>query len=79
MEVIAGHFSYLEFITSSEIRYPQARELTCQARTAVTKVRENQLESGTANVTEGPDELLNLSDGFSFSEVHILPSALPLL
>lgn len=77
MEVIAGHFSYLEFITSSEIAFSQAQELTRQARTAVKKAREYQLESGTANIPAAPDELLHLSDVFSLGEVHILSSSFP--
>ena len=41
MDMVAGHFAHLEFLTSAEFTYPFAREVAAVARATVKKEREN--------------------------------------
>jgi hypothetical protein len=40
MDVVVGHFGYLEFASSSELVFPFAREITSYARDVVKKAKE---------------------------------------
>lgn len=40
MDVVVGHFGYLEFASSSELVFPFAREITSYARELVKRARE---------------------------------------
>lgn len=46
LDIAAGHFAHLEFITQSELAFPFAREVAATARATVKRARERQVIDG---------------------------------
>ncbi len=41
LDMVAGHFAHMEFVTSSELAFPFTREVAILARSTVKKAKEN--------------------------------------
>lgn len=67
MDMVAGHFAHVEFITSSEMSFPFAREVAALARLMISRAAEehsklaNESDHAALNYemveTDGPMEL----------------------
>ncbi|KAK5465521.1 hypothetical protein LTS15_002084 [Exophiala xenobiotica] len=57
LEVAAGYFSHMEFITSSELSFPFARDVAALARQTVTRASQTIVPVGTS--AEGGFSLAN--------------------
>jgi|SRR5277367_5409290 len=69
MEMVAGHFAHMEYVTSSELSFPFTREVSALVRQTVMSVLERG--SSAALVTPvTPCDLPNDMDGNPFDSVR---------
>ena len=49
MDMVAGHFAHVEFVTSSEMSFPFTREVAALARLTISRVVEEHSKSANDN------------------------------
>ena len=49
LDIAAGHFGHLEFMTSNELAFPFTREVAAMARATVKKAKERPATEGAAS------------------------------
>jgi hypothetical protein len=49
LDVIAGHFAHMEFVTGSELNFPFARNVAALARKTVDKASQAEVRNSTLN------------------------------
>jgi hypothetical protein len=75
MDMVAGHFAHMEFVTSSELSFPFTREVAALARQTVM----GAMERNSANSSDPPvllNDFSNETDADPFEDV-ILPKPVP--
>lgn len=56
MDIVIGHFGYLEFISSSELEFPFPREIAAHARSLVKKAKDGTLNQTSTGVGSIPPD-----------------------
>lgn len=68
MEMVAGHFAHMEYVTSSELSFPITREVSALARQTVTDAMEKGLSTALITPVTTCDLPIDM-DGNPFDNV----------